>query len=353
MKRSENQEQIPNDLIQAQQNGLPTSYRSFIPSIFISAALPLRDVKKTLFDRKYNNITLHLNSPNLVPYGKYGRLLLSLLTTHAVQSKNHRNPDGTVTIRYDTIQSMLDEMQLPKQRSGDIKEQLKRFKSATFIYEEEVAKFAQKSLFPEYFPTADKGLASFKKVTTGNIMFIDSMEYIEIDDGAADKRSIAFTIVLNNKFIDLCENHSVPIDYTVYREISSALGKDLYAWLVYRNNSIGSDGLYIPRTSMVAQFMPVTNTQKDQERANFKYIVEQIGQIKSKYYPDLKYTVDKDYLGITIYKSPQIMNPKDTRYILVTNGMKDSPSKPGSFSYDNILDIVETHEIADTQGNMA
>ena len=344
MKKLTEKANSQKNLIETQQTDVPASYRSFIPSIFISAALPLRDVKKTLFDRKYNNITLHLNSPNLVPYGKYGRLLLSLLTTHAVQSKNHLKSDGTVTISYDTIQSLLDEMQLPKQRSGDIKEQLKRFKSATFIYEEVVVKEAQKALFPDYFPTADKGLAKFTKITTGNIMFIDSMEYIEIDDGNIDKRSIAFKITLNNKFVNLCMNHSVPIDYTVYKEISSALGKDLYAWLVYRNNSIGPDGLYIPRTSMVAQFMPLTNNQKDQDRANFKYIVEQIGQIKAKYYPDLKYTVDKDYLGITIYKSPQIMNPKDTRYILVTNGMKDTQIKNGSTEYEGISQLVDLQE---------
>ena len=271
---------LEKELITVSRNEL-LSYRSYIPSIFISAALPLRDVNKTIFDRKYNNITLHLTSPNKVPYGKYGRLLLSVLTTHAVQSKNNLNPDGTVTLRYDTLQALLNEMQLPKQRSGDIKEQLNRFKSSTFIYEEEITKVAQKSLFPEYFNANDKGTVIAKKFSTGNMVFIDSMQYVQLDDGSADKRSIAFTIVLNNKFVNLCKEHSVPIDYSVYKEISSALGKDLYAWLVYRNNSIGQDGIYIPRTSMVSQFMPVTPTaQKDQERANFKYIVDQILQIK-------------------------------------------------------------------------
>ena len=97
------------ELIAVSKNEL-LSYRSYIPSIFISAALPLRDVNKTIFDRKYNNITLHLTSPNKVPYGKYGRLLLSVLTTHAVQSKNNLNTDGTVTLHYDTLQSLLNEM---------------------------------------------------------------------------------------------------------------------------------------------------------------------------------------------------------------------------------------------------
>ena len=320
------------ELIAVSKNEL-LSYRSYIPSIFISAALPLRDVKKTIFDRKYNNITLHLTSPNKVPYGKYGRLLLSVLTTHAVQSKNNLNPDGTVTLHYDTLQSLLNEMQLPKQRSGEIKEQLDRFKSSTFIYEEEIVKVAQKSLFPEYFNPADKGTVIAKKFSTGNMVFIDSMQYVQLEDGITDKRSIAFTIVLNNKFVNLCKEHSVPIDYSVYKEISSALGKDLYAWLVYRNNSIGQDGIYIPRTSMVSQFMPITPTaQKDQERQNFKYIVDQILQIKHKYYPDLKFYVDKDLLGLTLYKSPNIMAPKDPRYILVTSSVKPQISGQSSHS---------------------
>ena len=306
-------------------NSVEKPRRGFIPSIFISAALPLRDVKKTLFDRKYNNITLHLSSPNMVPYGKYGRLLLSVLTTHAVQAKNNLNPDGTITIRYDSLQNLLDEMQLLKQRGGDVMEQLNRFKSATFVYEEENVVMAQKSLFPEYFPEADKGLVQGKKITTGNIMFMDGLQYVELDDGSNDKRSISFTIILNNKFVDLCKKHSVPIDYTVYKEISSAKGKDLYAWLVYRNNWISNEGLFIPRASMVAQFSG--KTDKDQDRANFKYIVEQIQQIKSKYYPDLKFTVDRDFLGITLYKSPQIMAPKDTRYVLVTSGI-NKPEPP-------------------------
>lgn len=311
--------QIFNPSLGIDDASCPTKYRSFIPSIFISAALPLRDVKKTVFDRKYNNITLHLSSPNMVPYGKYGRLLLSVLTTHAVQSKNNLNNDGTVTIKYESLQELLDEMQLLKQRGGDVMEQLTRFKSATFVYEEENVVVAQKSLFPEYFPTADKGLVQAKKVSTGNIMFIDTLQYIELEDSSKDKRSISFSIVLNNKFVDLCKKHSVPIDYSVYKEISSAMGKDLYAWIVYRNNSIGNEGIYIPRENMVAQFSGTS--QPEQEKANFKYIVEQIQQIKAKYYPDLRFTVDRDSLGITFYKSPQVMLPKDTRYVLVTNGL--------------------------------
>ena len=309
------------------QNKLPidsfskdTAFRAYIPSIFISAALPLRDVNKEVFDRKYNNITLHLTSPNKVPYGKYGRLLLSILTTHAVLNKNSPNSDGTVTIQYETLQALLDEMQLPKQRSGDIKEQLNRFKSATFTYDgfEETIIRTSEELWPE-LATDNKRSLHIKKFQTGNIMFIDSLQYMELNDGLYDKRSIAFKIILSARFVNLCKNHSVPIDYSIYKEISSALGKDLYAWLIYRNNSIDSNGIFIPRTAMVSQFMPTKSyAQKDQERANFKYIIEQISQIKAKYCPTLRFAVDKDFLGFYLYHSPNITSSKDTRYILIT-----------------------------------
>ena len=59
--------------------------RSFLSSPFISASLPLKDVNKNIFKRKYNNISLSLASTaDKVPFGKYGRLLLTILTTHAV-----------------------------------------------------------------------------------------------------------------------------------------------------------------------------------------------------------------------------------------------------------------------------
>ena len=76
-----------NELFEETETNLPQK-RSFLPSVFISAALPLRDTKRNVFIRKYNNITMKLSGAERVPYGKYGRLLLSILTTHAVQEKN-------------------------------------------------------------------------------------------------------------------------------------------------------------------------------------------------------------------------------------------------------------------------
>ena len=95
-------------------------FRSYMSSPFIAASLPLKDVKKNTFKREYNNISLTLTSDTKVPFGKNGRLLLSILTTHAVLKKN--KPGEPVVLEYNSIQSLLDELQLPKQRTKEIKD---------------------------------------------------------------------------------------------------------------------------------------------------------------------------------------------------------------------------------------
>lgn len=85
------------------------------------------------------------------------------------------------------------------------------------------------------------------------------MQYIKITGKNENQRNMAFEIKLARPFVQLSQKHSVPVNYTVYKEISSALGKDLYAWFCYRNNYIGDEPLFIPKHSLVEQFMPVLN----------------------------------------------------------------------------------------------
>ena len=86
--------------------------RSFLSSPFISASLPLKDVNKNIFKRKYNNISLSLASTaDKVPFGKYGRLLLIILTTHAVVEKPSAD-DGSVMVQYNSIRHLLKEFEL-------------------------------------------------------------------------------------------------------------------------------------------------------------------------------------------------------------------------------------------------
>lgn len=312
---------IPLNLPENPEDSSEKHIRSYIPSPFIAAALPSRDIKKTVFIRKYNNVTMKLSSGSKVPFGKYGRLLLTVLTTHAVLCKN-TNPDEPVVINYKSLNQLLKELQLPSSRSNDIKVQLDCFKECSFIFEEKIVKVAQTSLFHDYLDEetvetlGDEVTAT--KISTGIIPFMKQMEYVELEDRKGNQQHVGLTIVLSKDFANFSQDHSVPIDYTVYKNISSAIGKDLYAWLVYRNNSIKAP-LFISREALVSQFMPVDDkSHPDQLRTNYEYIKEQIKTIKQKYYPELNIDFDKAGVGITLYKSKPPIIPEDKRYILVT-----------------------------------
>lgn len=295
-------------------------YLSFIPSFFTTASLPFKNMNKTVFVRKGSQgITLTLTSPKNVPFGKYGRLLLSILTTHAVISKEKKVP---VIIEYNSLSALLKEMQLPRQRGKEIQEQLECFKNAAFAFEQRVEEKQQGYLFEHLYEEGEKlpkGEVTVKTVTTGNIRFTTGVQYQEITDDQNDTRFGNFKILLSAEFASFCQDHAVPIDYTVYKEITSAVGKDIYAWLVFRNNG-PQDHVFIPRERLVEQFMPVSE-DSDPKTANVNYarIIDQIKEIKKKYYPELKVTFDKDNNGITLYKSPTPVLKDDVRYALITS----------------------------------
>ncbi|MCQ2589579.1 MAG: plasmid encoded RepA protein [Treponema sp.] len=297
--------------------------RGFLSSPFITASLPLKDINKNIFKRKYNNISLSItSSAEKVPFGKYGRLLLTILTTHAVVSKNVES-DGSVIVSYDSIRQLLKEMQLAPGRSNDIKEQLEYFSKSTFTFEERKSSVVQKSLFKDLLDLdddikADKVTATM--VSTGIIPFMEAMQYLELGEEGKESKQYCINIKLSQAFVKFSKKHSVPINYTVYKNITSAVGKDIYAWLTYRNNSIKKgESIFIPSNALVEQFMPVKEgSHENQERTNYNYILNQIRDIKEKYYPDLNVSINQDGDGITLRKSnPQIL-PEDSRYVLVT-----------------------------------
>lgn len=294
--------------------------RSYIPSAFITASLPLRDVNAPNFQRKFNNIELYLTGSPKVPYGKYARLLLSVLTTRAVLSTG----DGGVTINYPNLKSLTDEMLLPKQRGGEVKNQLELFSLSSFQYKEKIVKRVQKSLFEEY--KNEKGYFNATWKGYGNIPFMKKLSWVDLEEEENPGKvtdSLAFNIELSNEFVVLCKNHSVPIDYTVYSQISSALGKDLFAWITYRNNCL-EDGkeLFIPRFSIVEQFS--SNGQEispKEESQLYLRIIDNIRDIKEKYYPELNVVFTSDNSGFTLKKSPPLIKSNDTRYILISNNI--------------------------------
>lgn len=304
------------DLVTA---GEEPKYLSYIPGLFTTASLPFKNVKKTVFIRKGSQgLTLTLTSPLNVPYGRYGRLLLTVLTTHAVLSKEKNVP---VMIEYNSLAELLKEMQLPRQRGKDIKEQLDCFTNATFAFTHKETTLRGGYLFKDLYEDGNypKNDVEVTTKTTGSIRFTTGVQFQEVDDKVSEKKYGNFKIVISAEFASFCQKHAVPIDYGVYKSISSAVGKDIYAWLVFRNNGL-KDSVFIPRDKLVEQFMPVSE-DKDPNTVNVNYafITNQINEIKKKYYKELKVDIDPHGSGITLYKSPTPVIKDDTRYALITS----------------------------------
>ncbi len=301
------------------ENNTPALYMSYIPSFFTTASLPFKNVNKTTFTRKGSQgVTLTLTSPTNVPFGKYGRLLLSVLTTHAVLSKEKNMP---VMIEYSSLADLLRELQLPKQRGTEIKEQLDCFRNAAFCFEQRVETLQAAYLFEDLIKKPyPKGDVRVETTTTGNIRFTTAVQFQKVTDDKNGSWFGNFKILLSGEFAAFCQQHAVPINYSVYKEISSAAGKDIYAWLVYRNNGL-KDSVFIPRDKLVEQFMPL-NDENDRKALSVYYgrILDEIKNIKEKYYPELKVDITSS-AGITLYKSPTPILKDDTRYALITSSI--------------------------------
>ncbi len=291
---------------------------AYLPSFFTTASLPFKNMHKTVFVRKGSQgLTLTLTSPKNVPFGKYGRLLLSVLTTHAVISKN---TEGPVLIEYASLSDLLKELQLPKQRGKDIREQIECFANASFAFEQRVEELQAAYLFKDLYPDGDypKKDVTVKTVTTGNIRFTTGVQYKEIESEVKEAMVGRFKIILSDEFTAFCQKHAVPIDYEVYKEIGSPIGKDIYAWLVYRNNA-NFDQVFIPRHRLVEQFIPVEEGKNPNlVNVNYARITELLKEIKEKFYKEVKFEINKDGSGITLFKSPTPVLKKDPRYALIT-----------------------------------
>ena len=186
---------------------------AYLPSFFTTASLPFKNMHKTVFVRKGSQgLTLTLTSPKNVPFGKYGRLLLSVLTTHAVISKN---TEGPVLIEYASLSDLLKELQLPKQRGKDIREQIECFANASFAFEQRIEELQAAYLFKDLYPDGDypKKDVTVKTVTTGNIRFTTGVQYKEIESEIKEAMVGRFKIILSDEFTAFCQKHAVPIDY--------------------------------------------------------------------------------------------------------------------------------------------
>ena len=224
-------------------------------------------------------------------------------------------------MEFRSLADLLKEMQLPRQRGSAVREQLECFMNASFAFDQRVEERQAGYLFKDLYQDGNYPKKDVNVVirSTGNIRFTEGIQFKEIEDGSAENKFGDFKIILSAEFARFCQHHAVPIDYTVYRDINSAVGKDLYAWLVFRNNGI-TNPVFIPKESLVDQFMPVTETANPNQRnVNYNRLIDMLAEIKTKYYPELNIDLDSNSLGITLFKSPTPVIKNDKRYALITS----------------------------------
>ena len=310
-----------NHLFDSQERKSRYLFSAYIPSCFIICPLPvqLTDMHIKEYVREYNNFKLRLVGAKGIPGGKVARDMLALFTTEVVCGKN-RNNDDNVTIHYKSLSRFAKSMGIETSSyNGKIINILEQFSGCSVYFEFEKKKKYDEQVLPfgEFgFNRGEKVYLNYKKFQ--NVNFIEKMESIElIKEGQKNGESIEINIKLKSEFVKMVKENSVPIDFSVYREIQSSMEKDIYAWLVYRNNAlIPREGVFVPRRSLLEQFGDENDVN---ERMKYLRIIDILRNMKNKYYNGLRLDIIEKGCskkkGVVLYQSPLIMNSNDVRYI--------------------------------------
>lgn len=297
---------------------------SFVPTYFVICALPLRATKDKVltYSRSYNQYSLRLISVRGkgLPGGRLARLLLSLFTTEAVLQKN-TSPSQRIILEYRSIKELMKKMGIERcNHQKEVSELLDKFAATLITFDiSESRKYEQlqQKLIPEDV-SVDRPYINLTAIS--NVPFFDQFTRLEVSEEKG-RRGVAIfmKIVLSQQFVEMAQRNSVPVDYDVYKSINSSLGKDLYVWLVYRNNSnLPKSGLHISRKNLVDQFMS-DEGKTGYEPVHYQRIIEEIKEIKKKYYKDLNVHIPLKGDGITLFKSPSVIKSNDIRYVPLMN----------------------------------
>jgi hypothetical protein len=319
---AENPDYSQNQLFEFQGEKKPNKFFSaYLPSCFIICPLPvqLTNMEIKEYVREYNNFKLRLVGAKGIPGGKIARDMLALFTTEVVCGKN-RNNDDNVSIYYPSLASFAKTMGIGQTSyNPKILDILEQFSGCSVYFEFEKKKKYDEQVLPfgDYgFNRGEKAFLKYKKFQ--NVNFIEKMESIElIREGKKNGESIEINIKLKSEFVKMVKENSVPIDFSVYREIQSSMEKDIYAWLVYRNHAlIPNEGVFIPRRSLIEQF---GDDNEVNERMKYMRIIDILRNMRQKYYEGLRLEIietgSSRKKGIVLYQSPLIMRSDDVRYI--------------------------------------
>lgn len=186
----------------------------FMARAMVQATLPHKKTEGAEFTRTNGNFTLSLLAPSKVglPYGSIPRLLLSWITTEAVQTKQRELELG------DSLSVFMRELDMVPTggRWGSItrlKEQMKRLFAC--------------SVSLTYDDGQSWALESIKPVDSARLWWSPK----EPEQVTLWKS----TVLLSQQFFDEITAHPVPIDMRALKALKkSPLSLDIYLWLTYR-----------------------------------------------------------------------------------------------------------------------
>jgi hypothetical protein len=297
--------------------------RSFFPSCFVVCPLPMRSTKEDVkeYIKSYNNYDLRIIGTKGIPGGKMARDMLMLFTTEAVcrgeekkglklsynSIKEFENSMGrNVTAKYDYVLNILEQ-----------------YSGCMMNFEARKKISFEKKTYPLFAEEMRDEIGSGKISELRyrgiiNVPFIEKMEDIRImRDQVKNGESIKLVIEVARQFVEVAKRNSIPVDFSVYREMNSPLMKDLYVWFVYRNNGILPEGgVFISKKNLIEQF---GDGNENNEGVKYHRIIEAVREIKKRYYENLNVEIyDKGSSknkGIKLERSPVIMKENDIRYV--------------------------------------
>jgi len=258
------------------------------PMIFVLVPLPYQDPKNSIFTRKYNNdyYLTFVNGGGDIPFGKYPRSLLSLITTQFM--KQYKDIKGDIekrTIELGNISSVARLIGLKGVTGG-------KKGSGTRITK------AMVDLSKLGITTHSKVITSkYGGIVINNLNLISHLQLLWNAKDKNEKELFNSYLIISPDFAKMLIGHCVPIDLYVYNELTTARQQDLYAWAVRRFLTVKKEE-FIPYDYILPQFFdvvkPVTKShQKDELRKSLLEV--------TKVYPEAKMKADD--LGITLFPS--------------------------------------------------
>lgn len=186
----------------------------FMARAMVQATLPHRKVAGTEFSRTNGNFTLSLLAPSKVglPYGTIPRLLLSWITTEAVQTKQRELELG------DSLSAFMRELDLVP--TGG------RWGSITRL-KDQMARLFASSVTLTYDDGKTWALESVRPVDSARLWWSPK----EPEQVGLWKS----TITLGERFFEEVTRAPVPIDMRALKALKkSPMSLDIYLWLTYR-----------------------------------------------------------------------------------------------------------------------